>query len=145
MATTSPIPSSTTFLPPKHNLLVEAKLDLDEFKRATSLLFEGAGLKEEAFTLDGGTWCLLSWPEISRAHLQQGVSERDKERYVMALEIARDHLIVLLALYEVWFEWNNAEQRMMVVDKRGEVGVKMKAPPRLLRHVRRQHDEENRS
>jgi hypothetical protein len=130
---TTSIPSSTTFLPAPTALRAAARIDFQGFKRNVMDALEQAGFATAAHTLACDTWPIAVWPDLVELSCQ-GVRQA-----IMALDL----LVTLLELYEVSFEWDAIEGRVVVVGK--DVGRKMNAPPSLLRQLRAQLDEEKRT
>jgi hypothetical protein len=119
---------------------VAARVDCDDFIRDTITAFERAGLVTGAHTLSIGTWPIQVWGEVvAESPLADDEEHRDN------IVNARDHLVALLELYEVAFEWDAGASRVKVVGKDGwEVGATMKAPPSLRRRLNTQFEEEKR-
>lgn len=139
MTTSIPLPSFTTFLPVKPALRVAARVDRVDFLRDVITALERAGLVSAALTLTIGTWPREVWATLCNATTQQEADEEERA----VIENARDHLVALLDLYEVAFEWDASTSSVKVVGKKGEwVSTIMRAPPSLRRRLNKQIEEE---
>ncbi len=112
-------------------------IDLEGFKADTMDALERAGFPSAAHTLACNSWPIKVWPELVAS---QDDPDSDQRARVVK---ARDHLVALLDLYGVSFEWDADGQRWKVMGKGGqEVGCSIVMPKCLRSELGKRLDEE---